>query len=124
MIHASPARRLFFHTELNHDMRTHDFANLMQLTQEQAVACSEQEHWKDWTPLIRALFQIHQDRLCMPFSVFHEAVEGALGRPVFTHELGLNLGGLKAELLGLSDAPTLEQILALLPQDKTIVVSI
>ena len=105
-------------------MHIRDFANLTQLTQEQAVTCGEQEHWKDWTPTIRALFQIHQDRLCMPFSVFHRAVENALGRPVFTHEFGSNLGGLKAELLGLSDAPTLEQILALLLQDKTIVVSI
>ena len=112
------------HITLNHDMRIHDFANLTQLTQEQAVTCCEQEHWKDWTPSIRALFQIHQDRLCMPFGVFHEVVETALGRPVFTHEFGLNPDGLKAELLGLSDAPSLTQILALLPQDKTIVVSI
>ena len=58
----------------------------------------------------------------MPFGVFHEAVEKTLGRPVFTHELGLNLVGLKAELLGLADAPTLEQVIALLPVERAIVV--
>ena len=103
-------------------MASHDFANLMQLTREQAITCAQQGHWKDWDFQIRALFQIHQDRLCMPFSVFHEAVEKTLGRPVFTHELGLNLVGLKAELLGLADAPTLEQVIALLPVERAIVV--
>jgi hypothetical protein len=104
-------------------MASYDFANLTQLTREQAITCAQKEYWKDWNFQTRALFQIYQDRLCMPFEVFHKAVEETLERPVFTHEFGLNLDGLKAELLGLADAPTLEQIIAL-AQDKTIVVSI
>ena len=59
----------------------------------------------------------------MPFNVFHEAVQKTLGRPVFTHEFAF-VSRLKVELMGLADAPTLDQIIALLPQDKTIVVSL
>lgn len=60
----------------------------------------------------------------MPFDMFHEAVEKTLGRPVFTHEFAFNYPGLKDELMGTADAPTLEQIIALLPEGKTIVVSL
>lgn len=31
-------------------------------------------------------FQIHQELLCVPFSIFHEATEKALKRSVWTHE--------------------------------------
>ena len=31
-------------------------------------------------------FQLYEERLCMPFPLFHKAVEEALGRPVYTHE--------------------------------------
>lgn len=94
-----------------------------QLTQEQAIAFAENKRWESLDLKTRALFQIHQDRLCMPFDVFHEAVEKTLGRPVFTHEFALN-PRLKDELMGFADAQTLDQIIALLPEDKTIVVSL
>ena len=83
-----------------------------QLTEEQAIAIAADEQWKAWDLATRALFQLHQERLCMPFDVFHEAVEKTLGRPVFTHEFALNLSGLQDELRGKADAPTFEQILA------------
>lgn len=93
-----------------------------QLTEEQAIAFAENKRWESLDLKTRALFQIHQDRMCMPFDVFHEAVEKTLGRPVFTHEFAFN-PRLEAELMGLAEARTLDQIIALLPQDKTIVVS-
>lgn len=94
-----------------------------QLTKEQAIDFAESKRWESLDLKTRALFQMHQDMLCMPFDVFHEAVEKTLGRPVFTHEFAFN-PRLKDELMGLADAPTVEKIIALLPQDKTIVVSL
>lgn len=42
--------------------------------------------WKTKTPEEIAEFQIHEEKLCVPFDVFHESVEKWLGRPVWTHE--------------------------------------
>lgn len=68
-----------------------------------------------------AEFQIEQDRLCMPFSVFHEAIEKTLGRPVYTHEF-VNSEGLRKELYGEKPAPTFEEILDLIPKDKHVLI--
>jgi hypothetical protein len=81
----------------------------------------ESRFWEDLTLAQRARFQINEPLLCMPFAVFHEAVEKTLGRPVFTHEFGLNWDGLKAELNGEVGPPTLEEILGMLPPEKTLV---
>jgi hypothetical protein len=83
-------------------------AKITQLTQEQAVACAETRQWKSWDAKTRAMFQFNQKYLCMPFDVFHKATEDALGRPVFTHEFGLNPDGLLSELQGIKEAPTFE----------------
>lgn len=93
-----------------------------QLTREQAIAFYDSGAWKKMSVKERAVFQMQQDRLCMPFNEFHKAVEEALGRPVFTHEFGLNRDGVRAELEGQAMAPTFAEILALLPDEKTIVV--
>ncbi len=58
----------------------------------------------------------------MPFPVFHEALEKAVGRPVWTHEFGLNLDGLKREMLGAAPAPTFEEIVALVPVEHRIII--
>jgi hypothetical protein len=65
-----------------------------------------------------AKFQIMEDRLCVPFKIFHEAVVKTLGRPVFDHELGLNREGLIKELFHGAPAPTLEEIINLIPEEK------
>ncbi len=96
---------------------------MKQLTREEALAFHDSRAWEKLTPRERAIFQIDQDRLCMPFSEFHKAIEEALGRPVWTHEFGLNRDGLRAELAGEKDAPTFEQILGLLPANKTLVIT-
>lgn len=92
-----------------------------QLTEEQAVALAEDEEYENWTQYEIARFQLFQERLCMPFDVFHEALETVLGRPIFTHEFALNVDGLKRELLGLEDAPTITDILDLIPDDKKVI---
>ena len=94
-----------------------------QLTTEQAIAFHDSNAWKTWDAKTRALFQMEQDCLCMPFDEFHKAVEEALGRPVWTHEFGLNREGLLAELQGKATAPSFADILALLPAERTVVVS-
>ena len=94
-----------------------------QLTREQAIAFYDSGAWKKMSAKERSVFQMQQDCLCMPFDEFHLAVEEALGRPVFTHEFGLNRDGMRAELEGQAMALTFSEILALIPTEKTIVVS-
>ena len=80
------------------------------MTKEEALAFFESGAWREMSDRERAEFQLFQDRLCMPFDEFHGAVERTLGRPVFSHELGLNREGLQAELLDGADPPTLADI--------------
>ena len=96
---------------------------MKQLTTEEAVALHDSGEWKKWTPLQLASFQMVQDKLCVPFGEFHKAVEEVLERPVWTHEFGLNRDGLVKELAGLSDAPTMDEILALIPPEKLMVIA-
>lgn len=91
------------------------------MTSEQAVRLASTKFWEDLTYEQRARFQMREELLCMPFSVFHEAVEKTLGRPVYTHEFGLNRAGIEAELRGDREAPTLDEILDLIPEEKRIV---
>ncbi len=97
---------------------------MKQLTQEEAIAFADSEGWKEWSPHARAGFQLRQDCLCMPFEVFHEAVEKVLGRSVFTHEFGLNREGLIAELEGREDAPSFKEIINLIPDSVGRIVTI
>lgn len=97
---------------------------MKQLTKEQAIAFCENKCYEGMTSRQIAEFQMEQDRLCVPFDVFHKAITEALGRPVFTHELGLNSDGLRKELYGEKEPPTLEEIINLIPEDKRIVIHI
>ena len=69
----------------------------------------------------RAELQLSQRRLCMPFDMFHEAIEAALDRPVQTLEMGLNMGGLRKELTGDAPPPTFADILGLVPEGKPVI---
>ena len=71
---------------------------IIQFTKEQAIDLYNNGFWEKMSYEKRAKFQIVQDRLCMPFTVFHEAIEKYLGRPVYTHEFGLNREGLMKEV--------------------------
>lgn len=94
------------------------------MTKEQALELVATEWWVGKTHREIAMFQMFEERLCCPFEVFHEAVEKTLGRPVFTHEFGLNADGIRKELLGEQEPPTLEQIIDMIPEAKRIVVAI
>ena len=76
------------------------------MTKKEAIKLYESEFWKDMSLRDRAVFQMFEDRLCMPFGIFHEVVEKTLGRPVFTHEFGFNRDGIKKELMEEAEAPT------------------
>ncbi|UQN06785.1 hypothetical protein [Deinococcus sp. QL22] len=95
----------------------------LSIGREKAIALAQAKHWEGMTHRERAEFQLNVCELTMPFDVFHEAVQKALGRPVFTHEFGLNWGGLVAELRGDVPAPSLEEVLELIPADKRVVIA-
>lgn len=92
------------------------------MTKDEAIALMRTGWWHGRAAREVALFQLTEDKLCMPFGDFHKAVEEACGRPVWTHEFGLNRDGLIAEVKGEREAPSFADILALLPADKTIIV--
>jgi len=95
-----------------------------QLSKEQAMAFAKNKLYTAMTDRKKAEFQLLQDRLCMPFSVFHEAIEATLERPVYTHEFGLNREGLLDELCGEGHASTLEEIINMIPAEKQIIVAV
>lgn len=58
----------------------------------------DNNHW--WTSKdkkVLGYYQLMNPILLVPFDKFHEALEFLLGRPVWTHEMGLNYEGPKAE---------------------------
>ena len=91
------------------------------MTEKQAIALAESGFYKTMSHKEIAMFQMFEPLLCMPFDVFHEALEKTLGRPVYTHEFALNAEGIKKELLGKKAPPTLEEIINLIPEDKRII---
>jgi hypothetical protein len=95
---------------------------MKQLTEEQAIEFGKSSAWESMTYEQRAKFQMQQEKLCMPFSVFHEAMEKTLGRGIFTHEFGLNFDGLYKELFQDGPAPTLSDIINMIPKDKQLIV--
>lgn len=105
-------------------MEQKQYKAVIQLTKEQAIELAESGAWKDMNLRQRAEFQLLQDTLCMPFDVFHEAVEKTLGRPIYTHEFGLNRDGLIAELFESKEPPTIEEIIEIIPAEKRIIISV
>lgn len=96
---------------------------MKQLTKEQAIAFSENKCYEDMTYRQIAEFQMEQDKLCMPFDIFHEAIEKTLGRPVFTHEFAFRKE-LRKELYGEKEPPTFEEICALIPKEKLMIIKL
>ena len=92
------------------------------MTKEQAIELAKSEWWKDRTPEEIVAFQLFEPLLCMDFGDYHEAVEKALGRPVWTHEFAYP-DHLRAEFKKEREPMTFEQIVALLPKDKAVVVA-
>jgi hypothetical protein len=91
--------------------------------EKQAIRLYKSEWWKGLSARQIVKFQLFVDELCMPWSEYHSAVEDALGRDVYTQEFGSSgVGQLQAEFRGDASAPTLQEIIELLPADKRIVV--
>ncbi len=84
---------------------------MKQLNKEEAIKFYDSHAWKYLSDKERSVFQIEQQLLCMPFSVFHKSIEASLGRRVWTHEFGSdNASALRQELMGLQPPPSLEDI--------------
>ena len=94
-----------------------------QFTKEQAIAFNEDKLYEPMSYRERAELQLFQQRLCMPFDVFHEAIEKALSRPIYTHEFAF-IDELRKEFLGEKEPPTLEEILSLISKEKLIILEI
>ena len=65
--------------------------------------------------------QLPQKRLCVPFNVFQGAISAVLGRAVYTHEFA-NAERIKQEVFNGAEPPTFEEILAMIPGGKEIIV--
>lgn len=86
------------------------------MRRDEAVAMADSGWWQGKTAREIVAVQLYEDLLCMPFSEFHRAVEEALGRPVYTHEFGVNLQGLKAEFEGKRGPASMPEILGQLTE--------
>lgn len=56
------------------------------MTKEEAIMIANSEWYLNCSDIEITAFQVYEEKLCMPFDIFHEAVETSLGRPVWTHE--------------------------------------
>ena len=96
---------------------------MRQFTKEEAKAFYDNKCYEGMSYMDIAKFQIEQKRLCVPFNLFHEAMEKALGRPVFTHEFAF-ADSLRKELYGEKEPPTFEEICALIPKEKLMLIKL
>ena len=90
-----------------------------QWNREEAVAFAQSGKWKTLTHRERAILGLMQNRMCMDFAAFHESLEKAMDRPVWTHELA-DPKALLNEMFGLGPKAetTFEDVLAKIPEDK------
>lgn len=95
---------------------------MKQLTKEEAITLFESGIWKEWTDIKLAWFQLNQNKVCVEWSRFAEAIEAVLGRSVYTHEFGLNKQGLIDEFMGIVSPPSIDDIIAMIPVGKELIV--
>ena len=92
-----------------------------QVDKDTAIRMAGSNWWDIMTDEQVVGFQLFQDRLCMPFGDFQSAVERVLGRPVWTHEFA-RPDGMRNEFLGQRKAPSFEEILAIIPPEKRLII--
>lgn len=98
---------------------------MKQMTKKEATNFFDNKGWMLLNERKRAELQINQDLLCMPFDIFHSAIEKTIGRSIFTHEFGSKGHvGLKKELFEGKAPPTFQEIMELIPEDKRVLVVI
>lgn len=93
------------------------------MTKAEAKQLYASKFWESMTDGEKVTFQLFEERLCMPFSVFHAAVEKCLKRSVWTHEFA-NPDHLRREFLGDRPAPTMQEIINLIPASKRILITL
>lgn len=64
------------------------------------------------------------ETLEVPFGLVHGRIEQLVGRPVWTHEMGLNWEGLCKEARWASRSATVNEIIDLIPAEKRIIVEV
>jgi len=69
------------------------------MNQDEAIAKADSKWWAGKSAKEIVDFQLYEDRLCMPFDLFQQAVEEVLNRPVWAHEF-CRAEGLQAEYEG------------------------
>ncbi len=94
------------------------------MTSDEAIELYDTKWWESKSAYEIVKFQLYEPLLCMPFGKFHQALEEALDRPVWTHELALNYEGIKAEFEGLKPSPSMNEIINLIPEEKRIIVGV
>jgi len=92
------------------------------ISEKQVIRLYESKFWKKLTREQIAKFQLFEDRLCVPFDIFHAALEKTLGRPIWTQEFALNRKGLMKELMQGATPPTFQEIMEMIPVNKRIIV--
>jgi hypothetical protein len=98
---------------------------MIDLTREEAVALYNSGFWETMSSEERAKFQMLNERLCMPFDVFSEAMSKYLGRPVYTHEFtSSNHDSLMKEVFDGAPPPTLDEIINLIPKEKRVILGV
>lgn len=93
------------------------------ITKETAIKMAKSKWWIGLDADVITAFQLFERLMCMDFSDFHKAIEESLDRPVYTHEFGCNVEGLKEEFLGKRPKATFDEIVNLIPKDKRIIIS-
>lgn len=96
---------------------------IKQFSEEQAIKLAFSEVWKDMSSQQIVELQLFQERLCVPFTVFHMLMEEVLNRPVYTHEFA-EPEKLRKEYLGEKQPPTFEDMINILPKEKQIILQI
>lgn len=94
---------------------------MIEINKEMAIELSRSNFWETMSARSITLFQLKTKLLCMPFNIFHKAVEEALGRPVWTHEFA-SYNTLLKELLGEKKPPSMEEIIDLIPEEKRVII--
>lgn len=97
------------------------YMEIQNLTEQQAIDLYNSNFWETLSNFDRVQFQLFTERLCMPFDIYHKALEIVLKRAVFIHELVIS-HNLQQEFLGETPPPTLENIINLIPVEKRMIV--
>ena len=95
---------------------------MRQLSEREAIDFYNAGIWRGWSLKEVARFQLFQRRVCVPSDLFHKAVGELLGRPVYNHEFA-DAERLRQEYLVNALPPTMDEIIAMLPEEKVVMVN-